>query len=140
MGIKKTAGVPLRVFVGGLPKRPTLDAQAVRAEFAKCGPISEFSLPVNSRKVPMGIAFITFAHRKGVESALKRTGEEVMGAKITVKIDQGREVRQPAVTAGSPKNGENGKDKTNKRKSQQNKNRKARKNLKPVTSKKGGSK
>merc|ERR1711957_719956 len=125
MGIKKTAGVPLRVFVGGLPKRPTLDAQAVRAEFAKCGPISEFSLPVNSRKVPMGIAFITYAHRKGVESALKRSGEEVMDAKITVKIDQGRALREPAVTAGSPKNGENGKDK----KARQNKNRKARKNL-----------
>lgn len=87
--IRRAPGHPLRVFVGGLPKVANLDAQAVRAHFAECGDIKEFSLPLNSRKLSMGIAFITFSSQRAVASVLQRSGSDFMGAKISVKRDVG---------------------------------------------------
>jgi len=92
--IVKAPGHPLRVFVGGLPKVVDLEEDAVRADFAKCGDIEEFSLPRNKQKIPMGIAFIQYKTKKAAANALKKDGEDYRGKKIGVKIAEG--IRQKA--------------------------------------------
>merc|ERR1712039_999667 len=73
-----------KLFVGGLPWKA--ESEEVRDFFEKCGDIDSFNMPANKNTgKPMGIAFIIFSSRAGLEMALRLDGKNYRGQKLRIK-------------------------------------------------------
>merc|ERR1712178_34660 len=70
------------VFVRGLPFAATEDA--VKKDFAECGEIESFKLPLNEEGKPKGICFIKFKTEEAVDAALKFDSTDYGGRTINV--------------------------------------------------------
>merc|ERR1712113_668866 len=57
-----------------------------KKDFAECGEIANFRLPMNDEGRPRGIAFIEFKDKDSVEKALKFHETDYGGRTITVKM------------------------------------------------------
>lgn len=63
---------------------PRTTAAQVKEDFAECGDIEDFAMPVNEDGRPRGFAFITFATQAGVDAALKYDGDDYGGRTLKV--------------------------------------------------------
>jgi len=89
------------VFVGGLPF--SVDEDTLRKDFTECGQIQRLSMPMADGR-SRGIAFITFADKKGVDAALKYNDTDYGGRYIKVSMAGDRPPK------GEGKGGKGGKD------------------------------
>merc|ERR1712048_634286 len=71
------------IFVGGLPFSTTEDV--LRKDFAECGEIVAFRMPLNDEGNARGIAFIEYADNESVEKALKFNGDDYGGRTLSVR-------------------------------------------------------
>jgi RNA recognition motif-containing protein len=71
------------VFVGGLPFTTT--EEVLKKDFAECGEIVRFAMPLNDEGNIRGIAFIEYANMEAVEKALKFHETEYGGRYISVR-------------------------------------------------------
>lgn len=78
----------MKVFVGSLPF--SISESKVRADFAECGEVERFDMPLNDQGKPSGNAYIYFKSEAGVLAALEYHGTEYEGRTIKVM----RAVRQ----------------------------------------------
>jgi len=74
----------LEVFIGGLPFSTT--EEALKKDFADCGEMVNFRLPLNDEGKPRGIAFIEFKDKESCEKALKFHETDYGGRSISVKM------------------------------------------------------
>merc|ERR1712187_352403 len=86
--------------VGGLPFSAT--EEALKKDFAECGEIVNFRLPLNDEGKPRGIAFIEFKDKESCDKALKFHETDYGGRNLSVKMS--------GADAGKGK-GKDGKDK-----------------------------
>merc|ERR1711937_407509 len=89
------------VFVGGLPFET--EETTLRKDFAECGEIESFRMPLNEEGKARGIAFITYKNKEAVDKALAFDGTDYGGRFLKVnKAGEGK---------GKGKDGKDGKDK-----------------------------
>merc|ERR1712113_1252689 len=72
------------VFVGGLPFATT--EEALKKDFAECGEIVSFRMPLNDEGNARGIAFIEFKDKEACEKALKFHETDYGGRSLSVKM------------------------------------------------------
>eukprot|EP00747_Dinoflagellata_sp_TGD_P194200 gnl/TRDRNA2_/TRDRNA2_61343_c0_seq1.p1 gnl/TRDRNA2_/TRDRNA2_61343_c0~~gnl/TRDRNA2_/TRDRNA2_61343_c0_seq1.p1 ORF type:complete len:442 (-),score=148.63 gnl/TRDRNA2_/TRDRNA2_61343_c0_seq1:168-1460(-) len=72
------------VFVGGLPYQAT--AEVVKKDFAECGKISKFEMPLQKAGTSKGVAFVTYKTAAGAAEALKFNGTDYGGRTLTVRM------------------------------------------------------
>jgi len=72
------------VFVGGLPFSAT--EETVKKDFAECGKIVAFRLPLNDEGNARGIAFIEYADKESCDKALKFHDTEYGGRWLSVRM------------------------------------------------------
>merc|ERR1712242_141532 len=72
------------VFIGCLPYSTT--EEVLKKDFAECGEIVNFRLPLNDEGNPRGIAFIEFKDKECCEKALKFHETDYGGRTLTVKM------------------------------------------------------
>jgi len=72
------------IFIGGLPYSVTEDV--LRKDFAECGEIVAFRLPLNDEGNARGIAFIEYADKESCDKALKFHETEYGGRWLTVRM------------------------------------------------------
>merc|ERR1712083_49409 len=89
------------VFVGGLPFSTTEDV--LKKDFAECGEIVRFAMPLNDEGNARGIAFIEFTDKESCDKALKFHDTEYGGRWISVRMS--------GDTSGKDGKGKNGKSK-----------------------------
>eukprot|EP00929_Paragymnodinium_shiwhaense_P098306 TRINITY_DN597_c1_g4_i1.p1 TRINITY_DN597_c1_g4~~TRINITY_DN597_c1_g4_i1.p1 ORF type:complete len:551 (-),score=275.61 TRINITY_DN597_c1_g4_i1:267-1832(-) len=97
----------LEVFVGGLPWETT--EEVLRKDFAECGEITNFKMPMNDEGKAKGIAFIEFADAAGVTKALAFDGTEYGGRWLKVKKSSDPPSKDGGKSKGKGKDGK-GKD------------------------------
>lgn len=91
------------VFVRGFPI--TASEETLRKDFAACGEIENFRMPLSSFGVPKGICFIKYTSAAGVEAALKFEGTEYGGKTLQVsKAGEGGNVKDAKVEERSYEN------------------------------------
>merc|ERR1711937_433703 len=95
------------IFIGGLPFSTTEDV--LRKDFAECGEIVAFRMPLNDEGNARGIAFIEYADNESVEKALKFNGDDYGGRTLSV-----RKSSDPPPAKGDKGKGKDGKGKGNK--------------------------
>merc|ERR1712032_1110152 len=72
------------VFIGGLPFATT--EGALKKDFAECGDIVNFRMPLNDEGNARGIAFIEFKDKESCEKALKFHETDYGGRSLSVKM------------------------------------------------------
>jgi RNA recognition motif-containing protein len=72
------------VFVGGLPFATT--EEGLKKDFAECGEIVNFRLPLNDEGKARGIAFIEYKDKEACEKALKFNETDYGGRSLSVKM------------------------------------------------------
>merc|ERR1719311_483021 len=89
------------VFVGGLPFET--EEATLKKDFAECGEIESFRMPLNEEGKARGIAFITYKNKEAVDKALAFDGTDYGGRFLKVnKAGEGK---------GKGKDGKDGKGK-----------------------------
>merc|ERR1712228_180028 len=107
----------LTVFVGGLPF--SADEETLKKDFAECGEIDRFNMPMNEEGRPRGIAFITYKSEEAVTKALEFNETDYGGR--TIKVNKAGD-RPAGGKDGKGKDGKGkGKDKDGKGKGKKGK-------------------
>merc|ERR1712129_570869 len=73
-----------QVFIGGLPFSAT--EETLKKDFAECGEIVSFRMPLNDEGNPRGIAFIEYKDKESCDKALKFHETDYGGRNISVKM------------------------------------------------------
>merc|ERR1711957_497201 len=72
------------VFIGGLPFSAT--EETIKKDFAECGEITNFRMPLNDEGKPRGIAFITYKDQAGCKAALEFNQSDYGGRFLSVRM------------------------------------------------------
>merc|ERR1712083_551649 len=102
-GKGKKGNKEFEIFIGGLPFSTTEDV--LQKDFAECGEIVNFKMPLNDEGNARGIAFVEYKDKESVEKALKFHETDYGGRSLSVKMsgaDKGK---------GKGKDGKDGKGK-----------------------------
>jgi len=97
------------VFIGGLPFATT--EEALKKDFAECGEIVNFRMPLNDEGNARGIAFVEFKDKEACEKALKFNETDYGGRSLSVKMsgDGGGKGKDGDKGKGKGKKGKKGK-------------------------------
>jgi nucleolin len=81
---KSKGNKELEVFIGGLPFSTT--EETLKKDFAECGEIVNFRMPLNDEGNPRGIAFIEYKDKEACDKALKFHETDYGGRSLSVKM------------------------------------------------------
>merc|ERR1712187_698627 len=94
------------IFVGGLPFSTKEDV--LRKDFAECGEIVNFRMPLNDEGNARGIAFVEYKDKESVEKALKFHETDYGGRTLSVRMsgeDKGKGKGKDGKGKGKGKDG-----------------------------------
>jgi RNA recognition motif-containing protein len=91
------------VIIKNLPKEG-VDEAALKEDFASCGGLKKVNIPRTEDGMTRGVANLYFKTQEGQKNALKRSGTQMQGKRITVWIrDQGNPKNSPKQASGKGK-------------------------------------
>lgn len=99
------------VFIRGIAWAVT--EEMLRTDFAECGEIESFRMPINGEGKPAGLAFIKYVAQEGVDAALKFNETDYSGRMINVMMSgegQGKGKGKDGKGKDKGKDGGKGKD------------------------------
>merc|ERR1712048_1492820 len=81
---KRKGNKEFECFIGGLPFSTT--EEVLKKDFAECGEIVNFRMPLNDEGNARGIAFVEYKDKESCEKALKFNDTEYSGRWLSVRM------------------------------------------------------